>query len=140
MELEDCTRPKQVDKNPESRTDCYGEFEIHPLERGYGITVGNALRRVLLSSVGGVAVWGMRIDGVLDELSTFPGVIEDVPEIVMNMKSLVFAADWNYWPEELGRLSQEIGAGLQLGLLQGRFRRPEAANLYLQPRLSADVS
>jgi DNA-directed RNA polymerase subunit alpha len=93
MELEGFTIPKQVDKNPDAMTDCYGEFVVHPLERGYGITVGNALRRVLLSSVGGIAVWGMRIDGVLNELSTIPGVIEDIPEIVMNMKSLVFGAD-----------------------------------------------
>ena len=93
MDLRDFAIPKQVDKNPDTMTDFFGEFTLHPLERGYGVTIGNALRRVLLSSVEGVAVWGMRVEGALHELSTIPGVLEDVPEIVLNMKRLVFAAD-----------------------------------------------
>ncbi len=91
MELKGFTIPKQVDKNPETMTDTFGEFIIHPLERGYGITLGNALRRVLLSSADGIAVWGIKVEGALHELSTIPGVIEDIPEIVLNMKGLVFA-------------------------------------------------
>jgi len=87
------TIPKQVEKNPETLTDSYGEFIIHPLERGYSITIGNALRRVLLSSVGGVAVWGMKVEKVLHELSAIPGIVEDVPEIVLNMKRLIFSVD-----------------------------------------------
>jgi DNA-directed RNA polymerase subunit alpha len=93
MDLMGFTIPKQVDKNPDSMTDSFGEFVIHPLERGYGVTLGNALRRVLISSVEGVAVWGMRVEGALHELSTIPGVLEDIPEIVLNMKQLIFAAD-----------------------------------------------
>ncbi len=93
MNLVGFTIPKQVDKNPDSMTDSFGEFVIHPLERGYGVTLGNALRRVLISSVEGVAVWGMRVEGALHELSTIPGVLEDIPEIVLNMKQLIFAAD-----------------------------------------------
>jgi DNA-directed RNA polymerase subunit alpha len=93
MELKGFTIPKQVDKNPETMTDIFGEFIIHPLERGYGITLGNALRRILLSSVGGIAVWGIKIEGALHELSTIPGVIEDIPEIVLNVKGLVFSAE-----------------------------------------------
>jgi DNA-directed RNA polymerase subunit alpha len=93
MDLVGFTIPKQVDKNPDSMTDSFGEFVIHPLERGYGVTLGNALRRVLISSVEGVAVWGMRVEGALHELSTIPGVLEDIPEIVLNMKQLIFAAD-----------------------------------------------
>ena len=65
------------------------EFVIEPLERGYGITLGNSLRRMLLSSLGGYAVTNIRIDGVLHEISTIPGVKEDVPEIVLNVKGIV---------------------------------------------------
>ena len=66
----------------------YGRFVVEPLERGYGITLGNSLRRVLLSSLPGVAVTSVKIDGVHHELSTIPGVKEDVTEIIMNIKSL----------------------------------------------------
>ncbi|HHW24063.1 MAG TPA: DNA-directed RNA polymerase subunit alpha [Clostridiales bacterium] len=66
-----------------------GKFVVEPLERGYGITLGNSLRRVLLSSLPGVAVTSIKIDGVLHEISTIPGVKEDVPEIVLNVKGIV---------------------------------------------------
>ena len=66
----------------------YGKFILEPLERGYGITLGNSLRRVLLSSLPGVAVTSVKIDGVHHELSTIPGVKEDVTEIILNLKGL----------------------------------------------------
>ncbi len=66
-----------------------GKFIIEPLERGYGITLGNSLRRVLINSLPGVAVSNIKIDGVLHEISTIPGVKEDVPEIVLNVKGIV---------------------------------------------------
>ena len=66
----------------------YGKFVVDPLERGFGITLGNSLRRVLLSSLPGVAVSSVKIDGVLHEFSTIPGVREDVTEIVLNLKDL----------------------------------------------------
>ena len=66
----------------------YGKFVIEPLERGFGTTLGNSLRRVLLSSLPGVAVSSVRIDGVLHEFSTVPGVKEDVTEIILNLKAL----------------------------------------------------
>ncbi len=66
-----------------------GKFIIEPLERGYGITLGNSLRRVLLSSLSGVAVTSIKIDGVLHEISTIPGVKEDVTEIVLNVKGII---------------------------------------------------
>ncbi|NLV37426.1 MAG: DNA-directed RNA polymerase subunit alpha [Clostridiaceae bacterium] len=66
----------------------YGKFVVEPLERGYGITLGNSLRRILLSSLPGVAVNSIKIDGVLHEFSTVPGVIEDVTEIILNIKNL----------------------------------------------------
>lgn len=68
--------------------DMYGRFIVEPLERGYGITLGNSLRRVLLSSLPGIAVTSIKIDGVLHEFSTVPGVIEDVTEIILNVKDL----------------------------------------------------
>ena len=67
----------------------YGKFVVEPLERGYGTTVGNSLRRVLLSSLPGVAVTSIKIDGILHEFSTIPGVKEDVTEIVLNIKNLI---------------------------------------------------
>ena len=67
----------------------YGRFVVEPLERGFGNTLGNSLRRVLLSSLEGCAVTSIKINGVLHEFSTVPGVKEDVTEIVLNMKSLV---------------------------------------------------
>ncbi|MBP3735443.1 MAG: DNA-directed RNA polymerase subunit alpha, partial [Lachnospiraceae bacterium] len=66
----------------------YGKFVVEPLERGYGITLGNSLRRIMLSSLPGSAVSQIKIDGVQHEFSTIPGVKEDVTEIVMNIKSL----------------------------------------------------
>jgi len=68
---------------------CYGKFIVEPLERGYGTTLGNSLRRVLLSSLPGVAIKSVKIDGVLHEISTVAGVKEDVTEIVVNLKGVI---------------------------------------------------
>ena len=67
----------------------YGKFELEPLERGFGYTIGNALRRVMLSSLPGSAITSVKIDGVLHEFQTIEGVIEDVTSIVLNLKSVV---------------------------------------------------
>lgn len=72
----------------EENTPTYGRLSLEPLERGYGMTLGNALRRVLLSSIRGAAITSVRIDGVLHEFSTIPGVREDVIEILMNLKHI----------------------------------------------------
>lgn len=71
-----------------SEDNTYGKFVVEPLERGYGITLGNSLRRILLSSLPGSAVTSIKIDGVLHEFSTIPGVVEDVTEIILNVKGL----------------------------------------------------
>src|SRR3954453_14898882 len=71
-----------------SEDGAYGRFIIEPLERGYGTTLGNSLRRILLSSLPGAAVVSVQIDGVLHEFSTIPGVIEDVTQIILNLKHL----------------------------------------------------
>ena len=71
-----------------SEDNRYGKFVCEPLERGYGTTFGNSLRRILLSSLQGAAVTSIRIDGVLHEFSTIPGVRDDVTNIILNLKSL----------------------------------------------------
>lgn len=76
-------------------TDTYGKFEFRPLEPGYGLTVGNALRRVLLSSLEGFAINNVKIDGVEHEFSTIKGVVEDVTEIVLNLKQVRFKREIN---------------------------------------------
>lgn len=81
-------RPK-IEIEEVSENGTYGKFVVEPLERGFGTTLGNSLRRVLLSSLPGVAVKSIKIDGVLHEFSTIPGVKEDVTEIVLNIKGLV---------------------------------------------------
>ena len=68
--------------------ESYGKFVCEPLERGYGMTIGNSLRRILLSSLPGVAITSVKIEGVLHEFSTIPNVVEDVPEIIVNLKSV----------------------------------------------------
>jgi len=80
--------PKSVDVDESTQTDNYGKFEIQPLERGFGTTLGNALRRVLLSSIQGAAIDSFRIKNVHHEFSTIPGVVEDVPEIILNLKEV----------------------------------------------------
>lgn len=72
----------------EKETDFYGRFQLRPLERGYGITIGNALRRVLLSSLEGYAITSIKVPGVDHEFSVVPGVVEDVTEIVLNLKGV----------------------------------------------------
>ncbi len=69
-------------------SDTYGKFIVEPLDRGFGVTLGNALRRVLLSSISGAAVTSVKIEGVLHEFSTIPGVVEDVTQIILNLKEL----------------------------------------------------
>ena len=84
----DFIRPRRLEVEEESLTESYGRFACEPLERGFGTTLGNALRRVLLSSLQGSAITNVRINGVLHEFSTIPGVLEDVAEIVLNLKEV----------------------------------------------------
>ncbi|MBN1959541.1 MAG: DNA-directed RNA polymerase subunit alpha [Deltaproteobacteria bacterium] len=84
----DLIRPKNLIVDRESFTDSYGKFFAEPLERGFGVTLGNALRRVLLSSLQGAAVSAVRIDGALHEFTTIPDVTEDVTDIVLALKEV----------------------------------------------------
>jgi DNA-directed RNA polymerase subunit alpha len=81
-------RPKRVEIDQDSSTNTYGKFVAEPLERGFGITIGNSLRRILLSSLQGAAIVAVKLDGVLHEFSTIPGVIEDVTDIILNLKEV----------------------------------------------------
>lgn len=82
------TMPKEIVIDEQSKTPTYARFFIEPLERGFGSTIGNALRRTLISSIQGAAVVGVRIEGVVHEFSTIPGVFEDVTDIILNIKQL----------------------------------------------------
>ena len=81
--------PKRLECDEASYTSTYGKFSAAPFEKGYGVTLGNSLRRVLLSSIEGSAVTSIKIIGVSHEFTTIPGVLEDVPEVILNIKSLV---------------------------------------------------
>ncbi|NTU47984.1 MAG: DNA-directed RNA polymerase subunit alpha [Syntrophobacteraceae bacterium] len=81
-------KPKRLEIDAKGRPDTYAKFECEPLERGFGITLGNALRRILLSSLQGAAITTVKIDGVLHEFSTVPGVLEDVTDIILNLKEV----------------------------------------------------
>jgi len=83
-------KPKGLEVERDSMTDRYGKFTAKPLERGFGVTIGNSLRRILLSSLQGVAITAIRIDGVLHEFSTIPDVVEDVTDIILNLKEVRF--------------------------------------------------
>ena len=81
-------RPRRLEVEEDTLTATYGRFYCEPLERGFGTTLGNALRRVLLSSLQGAAITNIRIEGVLHEFSTIPGVMEDVATVVLNLKDV----------------------------------------------------
>ncbi len=85
----DFQMPKRLDCDESVYTDTYGKFIAEPFEKGYGVTLGNSLRRILLSSIEGSAVTSVRIEGVRHEFSTIPGVLESVTEIILNIKELV---------------------------------------------------
>ncbi len=90
MKLKGFQIPKKLEFEADSLTNTYGKFSAEPFERGFGTTIGNSLRRVLLSSLEGAAVTSIRIEGVLHEFSSIPGVVEDVTDIILNIKKLRF--------------------------------------------------
>jgi len=84
----DLIKPKKLEAEEKSLTPVYGKFVGEPFERGFGITIGNSLRRILLSSLQGAAITGVKIEGVLHEFSTLPGVREDVADVILNLKEI----------------------------------------------------
>src|SRR5580704_13014433 len=83
-------RPKRLASETETMTNRYGKFYAQPFERGFGTTIGNSLRRSLLSSVEGAAITAVKIEGVLHEFSSIPGVVEDATDIILNLKRVPF--------------------------------------------------
>lgn len=106
MMVKELLKPKRLECDRSSLTCTYGKFIAEPLERGFGVTLGNSLRRVLLSSLPGAAVTAVRIQGVYHEFSTVPGVLEDVSEIILNLKQLVVKLKGDY-PKSLFLSIQE---------------------------------
>src|SRR6184192_1950543 len=83
-------KPKRLAADTDTLTDKYGKFYAQPFERGFGTTIGNALRRVLLSSIEGAAITAVRVEGVLHEFSSLTGVVEDMTDVVLNLKQIPF--------------------------------------------------
>ncbi|MEW6324014.1 MAG: DNA-directed RNA polymerase subunit alpha [Nitrospirota bacterium] len=90
IRTKDFQMPKKLEADQDSLTNVYGKFTAEPFERGFGITVGNALRRVLLSSLVGAAITSVKIDGALHEISSLSGVKEDMTDIILNLKAIRF--------------------------------------------------
>ena len=106
-------RPKRLECDTETLTPTYGRFWAQPFERGFGTTVGNALRRVLLSSVEGSAVTAVKIDGVLHEFTSIPGVVEDTIDLILNLKQIPIKLNVDH-PETIylrGEGAMELKAG-----------------------------
>jgi len=112
-----------------SSTPTYGKFVCEPLERGYGTTMGNSLRRVILSSLHGAAITSVRIDGVQHEFSVIPGVLEDVSEVILNLKQVRLRSK-DFQPHKL-----VCNANAQGVVTAGEFRSPDGAVEVLNPDL-----
>src|SRR5580704_6192382 len=93
IDLRGLVRPQLVEATKREDNPNVAEFRLQPLERGFGHTLGNAMRRMLLSSLRGSAVWAFRIDGVVHEHQTIPGVVEDVHQIIGNLKTLTLTLE-----------------------------------------------
>jgi len=100
--------PKTLAKDENTATDTYAKFTAEPFEAGYGHTVGNSLRRVLLSSLEGAAITAAKITGAQHEFATLPGVVEDVTDIVLNLKKVKFKAD-DHEPRKLSLIVNKEG-------------------------------
>jgi DNA-directed RNA polymerase subunit alpha len=101
-------RPKRLEVDKDTLTATYGKFTAQPFERGFGTTIGNALRRILLSSIEGAAITAVKIDGVLHEFSSIPGVVEDTTDIILNLKQIPFRVHSDH-PETLTITSEGAG-------------------------------
>jgi DNA-directed RNA polymerase subunit alpha len=135
-------KPEKVILNHASEVE--GQFEFRPLEPGYGLTVGNAIRRVLLSSLEGFAFTSVRIEGVEHEFSTIPGVVEDVTEIVLNLKQVRFRRQIDDQESETVMTSyvnqDKITAGDLATFMNGfQVLNPELVICHLDPKVKLDM-
>jgi DNA-directed RNA polymerase subunit alpha len=125
-------------------TDTFGRFEFRPLEPGYGITVGNSLRRILLSSLEGYAITSIKISGVDHEFSVIPGVVEDLPEIILNLKQIRFERIVEDIEEEKASISiagqNEFKAGFLSNFLTGfKVLNPDFVICRMEPEVKLDI-
>lgn len=127
VSLKDLIRPRKVEIESDQGSNRYAKFVIEPLERGYGTTIGNALRRVLLSSLQGAAITAFKVDGVMHEFSTVPGILEDMTEVGLNLKQVVVVMEEK--EEAILRLEAntagEVTAGMFTGDSSVTFVNPE---------------
>lgn len=128
ISLRDLIVPKRIELEESSEDHRYGKFVAEPLERGYGITIGNALRRILLSSLQGAAITSIQVEGVMHEFSTISGVSEDVTEIVLNLKEVICRLD----EKEVANLRLDVQGPAQVtaGMITG-----DSAVQILNPQL-----
>ena len=121
-------KPKALEVEEETHSPTYGRFHVEPLERGFGITIGNSLRRILLSSLQGAAITSVRIKGVLHEFSTLHGVREDVTDIILNIKELLVKLHSD-GPETLRLKVSKPGVVRAASAATGTFSRHETYRL-----------
>lgn len=119
IDLRGLVRPQLVESTKREDNPNVAEFRLQPLERGFGHTLGNAMRRMLLSSLRGSAVWGFRIDGVVHEHQTVPGVVEDVHQIIGNLKGLTVSLDDSV-ESTVVRVTKRGPADIRAGDIQGQ--------------------
>src|SRR4029453_19684314 len=96
MLWKDFQRPKRLEFNAETISGTYGQFHAQPFERGFGTTIGNAMRRVLLSSIEGAGITAVKIEGVLHEFPSIPGVVEDTIDLILNLKQIPLKLNVNH--------------------------------------------
>ncbi|MDD3695193.1 MAG: DNA-directed RNA polymerase subunit alpha [Lentisphaeria bacterium] len=118
--LENFELPQSVVVEESSATAKYAKFIAEPWEKGFGLTIGNALRRVLLSSIEGVAVASVKIDGVAHEFSSIPGVMEDVMEIILNIKQLKLSGEGSF-PRRIELYAEEAGPVTAANIVEDGF-------------------
>src|SRR6201996_3292518 len=119
IDLRGLVRPQLVEATKREDNPNVAEFRLQPLERGFGHTLGNAMRRMLLSSLRGSAVWAFRIDGVVHEHQTIPGVVEDVHQIIGNLKALTLLLDDDLESTVL-RITKAGPAAITAGDIEGQ--------------------
>ncbi len=116
--LANLVKPDSLNFDRDSLTTEYGRFTAEPLERGFGLTLGNAIRRIMLSSIKGAAITAVRIEGVYHEFSTVPGVVEDVTNIILNLKGVVIKAESTDFPIRLSYKSDGSSGEFKAGDIQ----------------------
>ena len=106
---QEIVKPRRLDFDKKTKTDNYARFSAGPFERGYGTTIGNALRRMMLSSIEGASIVGVKIEGIYHEFSSLPGVLEDVTDIILNLKQVKLKMSGNSFSKRMYLKSDKPG-------------------------------